>query len=140
MSSPEFRNFIRQANQVEVENNRELMRKKGVYEEIRKKVQEQKTRFASKHGRDQRDWALKYRDVDEESELRDAAIYDLSPSKNILYHKKALREKSERVAREVSEGHIEEFDLRQGNAMNDLLRGTNFELDQFQELKRFAKM
>ncbi len=122
-----------------MENNRELMKKKGVYEEIRKKVEEQKTRFASKHGRDQRDWALKYRDADEEHELRDAAIYDISPSKNILYHKKALREKSEHVAREVAEGRIEEADLQNGNAMNDLFRGTDFELDQFQELQRFAK-
>ena len=125
---------------MEVENNRDLMAKKGIYEEIRKKVEEQKSKFVGKHGRDQRDWALKYRNVDDEREQRDTAIYDVSPSKNILYHKKALREKSEHVAREVAEGRLDESDFRAGNAMNELMRGTNFELDQFQELKDYAKM
>lgn len=111
------------------------MKRRGVYNDIKRKLEERKESNKSKIGLDIKNWALKTKPLKEDSNEREEAIYSISPSKNILFYKKTLNQNTEKLREGLKNGDIREYEISEGNNINDYLKGTHFELDELYDIK-----
>lgn len=123
------------ATQEAYDLNKNVMYFKGVYKRINKGVKKVKENHDKRETFKPLKYAVPPRDFDQDDRF-DYSVFEQSPSKNILNHKKGMQVKEKSVKKEIQTGKVHEMHFKEATSMNELFKNTNFELDDFYLLKK----